>query len=240
MAVILIILAVAFLAACAILGWVTGVIAGSTVFLVLQGRCQRVLEDGFLGTFGGFTGFFLAWTYTRLEPVWIGLALAVLLPFVHEVSRFVRPNTASLDFGRPGNLVPTRWNWLLIPFPFGIGYEMLTWVCWVPLASRWTPTQDLPFLEGRLIAFAGFRMGAVFTLALLGFAFMPRARWRETIVVAAIAGAAASALDRFCWGWFSNHGGLLAALFGIPALAGGTLIFIDRFIRKRGAREATA
>jgi hypothetical protein len=246
--VIFLILAIAFLAACAILGWVTGVVAGSAISLVAKGRSQRVLEDGFLGTSGGFTGFFLGWTYTYsikygtghwLEPVWVSLAFAILLPFAHEVSRSVRPTAASLDFGYPGNLTPSRWNWLLFPFPFAIAYEMLTWVCWAPLASRWTHAQDLPFLEGQLIAFAGFRIGAVFSLALLCFAFLPRTRWRQTIVVAAIAGAVASTLDRFCWGWFNSHGGFLAALFGIPVLASGSLILIDRLIRARQPREAT-
>lgn len=242
------VLAIGFLAACVILGWVTGVLAGSAVTLVAEGSSQRVLEDGLLGTSGGFTGFFLGWTHAHwinngtaywLEPIWIGLAFAILLPFVHEVSRSVSPTVASLDFGRPGNLIPSRWNWLLFPFPFALSYEMLTWACWVPLAGRWTPAQDQPYLQGQLFAFTGFRIGAVFPLALFCFAFLPRALWRETIIVAAIAGAVVSAIDRFYWGWFNSHGGFFAALFGIPALASGTLILINRFVRARLPHEAT-
>lgn len=250
---IFVILAIAMPATLAILAWVTGVVAGSAALLGAKNTEQRIIEDGFLGAFGCFTGLFVSFTagwignrsLSWLNPVWISLALAILLPLIHEINRRFRPIGASLDFSKPGRSTPSKWNWLLFPFPFAISYEVLTWFCWVPLNlmgafGSHLPAQDAPFVEGQLIAFGGFRIGSVLLLALICFAFLPRACWREVMLVAALAGAVASALDRFCWNWFNSSGGFPVALFGIPIVASGILILLDRYIRSRWPREARA
>jgi hypothetical protein len=247
-AVVFFIFATGFFAVCAILAGVTGVVAGSALSLVIKSSQQKMFEDGYLGVIGCAAGLFLGWIYAYavgnenllwLDPIWLGLVFAILLPFVHELSRHLRPSAASLSFDSTAGAAPSKWNWLLFPFPFALAYALLTGACWVPLATRTMPSNYVPYFSGQLFAFAVFRIGAVLSLALVSFAFLPQVRCRETIAVAAIAGVLTSALDRFCWGWFNNHGGFYAALFGTPVLAGCILIPLDRYIRSRWAQTLT-
>jgi uncharacterized membrane protein YeaQ/YmgE (transglycosylase-associated protein family) len=85
--------AVAFysLIVCAIVGMAIGSLTGWLASLITRRGTKGVLKDAFLGSLGCVVGIFA--TYRHQERV--AIALAILLPLVHEIYRLKRPSTSS-------------------------------------------------------------------------------------------------------------------------------------------------
>lgn len=131
----------------------------------------------------------------------------------------------------------SRLNWLLVPVPFTITYEAMTWALWVPLSRSMVAARNgtvfIPYWEGQVFAFAAVRIIAAMFVFLFCFFLPSPNRWR-TFLIGVLFGCVTSIVDRFCWDW-ANHLGFPLALLAIPIVSLTALLLIFWWIETRWA-----
>jgi hypothetical protein len=136
---------------------------------------------------------------------------------------------------------PSRWNWLLAPFAFGVSYRLLLWLYWLPERRRWIAAHggdatSVAFGEGE---FDGVTLIlSIDTLVLFAIccAFAPRARPREAFVIGGLTALVTAVFQGLLWNFVEGKFGSLGpalAFHGIPIIVACVLVFAFGYSRRR-------
>jgi hypothetical protein len=133
---------------------------------------------------------------------------------------------------------PSRWNWLLAPFGFGVSYRLALWLYWFPERQKWIAAHggdasSVAFGEGELDGDAIVLTLALLVLFAICCALAPKARVWETFVIGGLTAVITAVCQRLLWNFLASKVGVAAAFYGIPIIVACVFVFAFSYYQRR-------